>query len=435
MREMVMKTMNRKAPLTLSEEHNGLKTSRISAERFVFWCFLGVFLAMPIGTSPPLILGALGVCVWFFSGLALRVKSLLSLRWFWPVMAFITLPWIGLLYTPDPGGLGINYAGKTYYWIFCLVLASLSLEKPQLTWIIKAFLLGLAVNACAGIFQLAGIMAPKQGWFSGLTRGYISLGAYLPLGMLVCAFYFSHAEKRRHQAASLGLLFLFFFHLILLAGRTGYFTFILVFPLLPKTLFKRLSGWKIGAVCILIVGTMFFSPIVRQRMDLTFKQLLYHAQAERSKAWGREYTEHQDRFYYWRGAIEIFLEHPILGVGTGGYAVTLKGMRPESDPLISHPHNIFLYMAASFGVVGIVVLAWLFLEILRNGWKGRDGEIGYFVLSTGLVLLLNGVFNTTILEAGTLLLLSLAAGLQQAIPEFSEAREGTYHVSAQGEGH
>lgn len=401
----------------------GEKTG-VRSEWVIFWCFAGVFLTMPIGTSPPILFGALGALIWLFSGMFFQVKTLLRQRWLWPVIAFFLLTWAGLLYTPDPWGFGISYARKSYYWVFCLAIASCSFKRLEPRWLVYAFLFGLAINACVGILQLAGLIAPKQGWFSGLTRGYNTLTVYLVLAILICAFYFGQAREHGKRAGLVGLMTLYFFHLIIMEGRTGYLTFVILSPLLIKTLFKKLSAWKISLVSLLIVGAMLFSPIVRERIELTASQLKYHLTADPEKAWGKEYTVHQDRFYMWAGAIQLFLERPILGFGTGGYPASLKAARAPDDPVIAHPHNNILHMAASYGVVGILVLFWLFGEMFRNGWKEKDTLIGHLVLTSALVLFVNGLFNTTILDAGTLYLLSVVVGLQRALPEFS--REMTF---------
>lgn len=335
------------------------------------------------------------------------------------MIPFAILPWLGLIYTPDPWGFGIDYAGKTYYWLFCLALASLSFKNIELRWLIEAFLLGLAVNACVGIMQFAGVIAPKQGWFSGLTRGYNTLTVYLVLGILICAFYFREAEEQKKRFGLIVLMMLYFFHLIIMEGRAGYLTFILLFPFMIKTLFRKVSMWEIALVCVLIVGGMSFSPVVKKRIELTVSQLKYHMSAAPDKAWGREYTVHQDRFYMWKGAIQLFLENPLIGVGTGGYSASLKETRDSDDPVIAHPHNNILYMATSYGMIGIVLFIWLFWELLRNGWKEKNTLVGHLVLCAALVLFLNGLFNTTILDAGTVLLLTLVVGLQRASAGFS----------------
>jgi len=401
----------------------------LNSEGLVFWCFAGAFLTMPIGTSPPIIFGALGAFIWLFSGMAFHIKSFFKQSWFWPVIAFIVLPWVGLIYTPDPWGFGIDYAGKTYYWLFCLALASLSFKSVQPRWLINAFLLGLALNACVGILQFVGVVAPKQGWFSGLTRGYNTLTVYLVLAILICAFYMRDLEGWKKKSGLIGLMMLYFFHLIILEGRTGYLTFILLFPLLIKTLFRKLVFWKIGLACLLIIGGMYFSPVVQKRVNLTVKQIKYHMTAESDKAWGGEYTVHQDRFYMWVGAIEIFLEKPLIGTGTGGYPSTLKATRAPDDPVIAHPHNNILYMAASYGVIGILAFFWLFGEMLKNGWKERHTLVGHLVLCATLTLFINGLFNASILDAGTLLLLALVVGLERLMPKFGE-QSRVHHTAA-----
>ena len=50
-------------------------------------------------------------------------------------------------------------------------------------------------------------------------------------------------------------------------------------------------------------------------------------------------------------------------------------------------------MAVSFGIVGVAVLFWLFIEIIKNAWKNRETPLGYFLLSTSLVIFISGVFN------------------------------------------
>ena len=150
--------------------------------------------------------------------------------------------------------------------------------------------------------------------------------------------------------------------------------------------------------------------------------------AEGDGAWGKEYTKHQDRFFMWYGAIPIFLENPFLGVGTGGYQTAMKQRGKPGDPDMAHPHNNLLHMAVSYGIVGIIAYLWLFVEIIRNAWEQKETPVGFFVLSAAIVVFVSGLFNTTILDVGTLFLLAVAVGLQQAFPKFVSA--GNMHVEA-----
>ena len=55
--------------------------------------------------------------------------------------------------------------------------------------------------------------------------------------------------------------------------------------------------------------------------------------------------------------------------------------------------------------------------MIRNGWRQKDTFSGYFVLSTALITIISGLFNTQLLDAGMAFLLSVTAGLQEAFPE------------------
>lgn len=120
---------------------------------------------------------------------------------------------------------------------------------------------------------------------------------------------------------------------------------LLLLPVIIRNIFPKKNRFKIGIVSVLLMGLIFASPVVRMRAIQTIKQLNYHMNTEKSQAWGREYTDHQDRFYMWRSAVKIFWEHPLFGVGTGGYQTALKAKSVPDTPLIAHPHNDLLFMA------------------------------------------------------------------------------------------
>lgn len=418
---------------------------KINSERLLFYCFVGVFLTLPMGTSLPTICGVMTAVVWCFSGVAGRLRSsgasspmqketrgerrvsICRQAWLRPVFLLIALPWIGLLYTPDPANMGIQYAEKTYYWMYCLAIASLpfapfSASDPETGMpekFIYAFLIGLAINALVGTFQFSGILPMVKGrWYSGLERGYGTLTAYLVLGILITSYYFKAAKKRTMRFFFFFLMIFYFFHLSILEGRAGYFTVVMLSPLIVYNLFNQLNLLKISMACVLLVGLLCFSPIVRDRIALSIEQISYHLNANPDSAWGRQYSDKQDRFYMWYGAARIIKDNPVFGIGTGGYQKVLKEIGKPDDPLIAHPHNDLLYMTVSFGIMGIVAFFWFFGEILKNAWKERHTPRGFFVLSAALVLLTGGMFNTYLLDVGTIFLLSLVTGLQCGFHQF-----------------
>jgi len=43
-------------------------------------------------------------------------------------------------------------------------------------------------------------------------------------------------------------------------------------------------------------------------------------------------------------------------------------------------------MAVSFGLIGVFAILWFFWEIIKNAWSERDTPLGFFILSTALVI-------------------------------------------------
>ena len=399
---------------------NNIKNS-LSTDFLIYWLVCAAFLSVPLGTSPPVICGGLAALVWIFSGKPIKLRrAYIGKSWFWPVLVLIFLSWIGLLYTPDPAGFGIKFAKKTHYWLYAFVVASIPFSRFSSERLIKAFLLGMAINALVALLQLIGIFPILNKLASGLGLGYGAMAVNLPLGILMASLYFRDTNDKRKRILYGLLMGVYFFHLIILGGRAWFFTLSVVSPLIIRNLFGRFKILKMSLAYVAILGIMLLSPTVRDQLSRSIDQIKYHLNTDSDMAWGKEYSDQEHRLYMWRGAIQIFLEKPIIGAGTGGYPVVLQERGNPDWPQAAHPHNNFLYMAVSFGIVGILALIWFFWEMIRNAWEERHSPLGFFVLSTALVMLITGLFNTVIIDASTAFLLALATGLQNGFPKFAK---------------
>jgi O-antigen ligase len=371
------------------------------------------FFCLSLGTAPSTIAGALAAGIWLFSGIALQRRRIYAATYWWPVFALFILYWMGMIYTHDTTGIGLEYAEKTYYWLFGLSVAAISFQRFNPTRLVQAFMLGLGINVFAAIAQIVFQLPDKNNQHRGLGPDYSTLSAYLIVGIMMAVFFLNRERRAKLRMALVGLIGLYFFHFVILQSRASYVAFVLLAPFIGYTFFKRKKLLKTAGVCVLIPCLMMLSPIVRDRMATTVDQFNHHFYATDDSAWGNKYFAHEERLYLWNGALRIIKQNPWVGVGTGGYQTALNKLDSDPNvPLMAHPHNDFLYMAASFGIVGVAVFSWFLVVGLSNGWRRRKTAEGYFVLCVFLVMVATGLFNTQMLDVGTAFLISLAIGLQ-----------------------
>jgi O-antigen ligase len=282
-------------------------------------------------------------------------------------------------------------------------------------------MLGLALNVVAAIAQIVFHLPDKFNWHRGLGPDYSTLSAYLIVGIMMGFFFLRREGRTAFRVAILGSILLYFFHLVILQSRASYVAFVLLIPFIGLTFFQRRKWAKTAVICLLLPALMMISPIVRERLLLTISQVKYEFVGETQMSPGKTQAVPQDRFHMWHGAWEIFKDHPWIGVGPGAYRTALHARDGDSyASMIAHPHNNFLHMGVSYGLIGIVVFVWFLYVLIVSGWRNKDRPEGYFLLCVTLVMVTTGFFNTQILDVGTALLLSMAVGLQQAFGGHSD---------------
>ena len=80
------------------------------------------------------------------------------------------------------------------------------------------------------------------------------------------------------------------------------------------------------------------------------------------------------RLAVWRGTLAMTLDHPVLGVGLGNFKVHYPphARVAITEPVwgtplfVDHPHNEGLETAADLGIVGLGLLAWLGVRVVRR---------------------------------------------------------------------
>ncbi len=111
-----------------------------------------------------------------------------------------------------------------------------------------------------------------------------------------------------------------------------------------------------------------------------------------------------NRIYYWKVAWQMWLEHPVLGVGVSSFQdaykeMAVSGLVPEfiapdgrtfSEIEQTHAHNLVLMLISSTGLLGLGAFTWLFIAATCLVFKNM-GEFRYGLISWPAVLLVIGI--------------------------------------------
>lgn len=268
------------------------------------------------------------------------------------------------------------------------------------------FVAGVAVLDVIGFLGYLGLMGNERSvlplapmnmhhiWFANLN----ALGVYAALS---CLFF----EPRRFPPAVRGLLILFIVvsvsSILLSLSRTAWLGMLVTGIVLSFLYIQRKTVLVALFVAAVFGGALLyqFNPLVRDRVDVAITDIRVYASGDRERE-----TSLGDRFLMWHAAARMFLESPILGVGTGDYSSSMKnyvrqGAFPERLLQYNQPHNLYLYSLAINGLLGLTALLFLFYKIIRLHLPvRRNGEIGspytFLALAVAIHYLAAGLTET-----------------------------------------
>ncbi len=91
--------------------------------------------------------------------------------------------------------------------------------------------------------------------------------------------------------------------------------------------------------------------------------------------------------------LEIIKKYPALGVGVGNYIEALKDLYKLSPWQHQPPHNIYIFLAAELGILGLGLFLIILFEIVKSVWHKKTELLTFTLLTTIFVFLLIGLFD------------------------------------------
>jgi len=387
------------------------------AHRGALWMAVLIGFSIPISTALDNLLVAALLLLWIASGRYVEKWAVLRAN---PLVLFpcglFLLHLAGSLYSVGDGKDVLHALDKASVLLLIPVLISLAPARDFRDRALYAFMAAILLTLVLSFLLWMGVV--PEGGEDNIIKGgrqdptvfkkHITHGTLMAYGAFAFAVLARAAAKPAVKALLAVVAALAAFNvLVMVHGRTGQLVLIaLVLCLLFSWL--RWRGLLVAAAAgMAIAGTAYLAPSssFHGRVTATIVEF---------KDWqaGKPAQLKNMRLESWGNSVKIVREHPLVGVGTGGFAVAYaKQVEGTSMRALRQPENQYLLATVQLGVVGLAALLALFAVQWRLA--SRLATRADIDLARGLVITMavGCMFNSFLLDHTEALFYAWFSGL------------------------
>lgn len=288
-------------------------------------------------------------------------RRLVGLNRLWPIFALSGWMIFTLVFTPSRSygtWKAINFLGLAC--LGAMAGATINVERRTL-------------YQCLGVIIVAGTLKSVQSvlvFISGglqsavrftLTEAYLGVGRLAGASCLIGSYWFGCTKDSRQGLIAAMLVTVNLTGVVASGGRGPMFMLVpslavLLFAfgrgLLPRFPKRVLLLW--GAILVALVPVIV-SAGLSKKMLLRAGDLVLGM-----KSHGSLGASADTRLSLWRTSIDTLLQHPITGVGVGGFS-WVAGAQDDRF----YPHNLFLEIGCELGIPGLLLLISAILKLRR----------------------------------------------------------------------
>ena len=270
---------------------------------------------------------------------------------------------------------GLSLAKKMIDFALLLPILITTMHRENLSIYINAFLASIILSIFFSFLIFFGLIDSVS--TTSLTSQdnptpFMSHVSYTPF--LAISFYlifnrFLYINNKNTLALSFYaiLLLLITFNIFITGGRAGHIAFFALFTIALFQKYKfSLKAIFSSLIFILLISSLAFSfsDIFKNRFN---ESISFFTDAE-----SRNNTSTGLRITYWSNTLEMFSNNLLFGVGIGDFNREYRNINEINSPNIyptTNPHNMYLFVASTTGLVGIISLLSMFYLIYKDSKK------------------------------------------------------------------
>jgi O-antigen ligase len=368
----------------------------------LFWMFAWVLPALYFLFPTVMVLSnvmMLLVLVGF--ALTMSKNDLAAQYWSWParwLLAMVGMVLIGIFYTTAPWSWVEVNLGKYAKFVYAVVLMLLFSQQPVLQKrTLAAFVVAMLFILISTWLNVWFVLPWSVSKFPGWGLSHHVFGDYITQNVMMSFFVvlaFSKLKKPFFEAVNLMWLCAAVLAVVSIThlsdGRTGFLLLLAGLMSLLVVRFKRKQVWfAIILMVVLIIITLSSSKMLSDRFVLGWNEFV-NRDADVMTSIGH-------RVYNYKTTPQLVAESPLVGHGTGAYHVEICRFldKPEwCDMFRWHTHNQFLFFAADYGLVGVLLYVALLASLYRVAWRSNQPQAKVRLTALTSILIVDGMVNT-----------------------------------------
>jgi len=335
---------------------------------------IATFFTLPVSSTGKSISMALAIIAIVFNPENRQVfPEILKQAWCKWALALFAWALLACLWSPASMS-GKLFVVEKYSKLLYLPLLVAGLRDAKLRlYCLNAFLAATLLTSVIAIGKFYGYLSFLKVNPEHVFRNHIMTGFMVSFACYMALYFFARPRKSPLISLSyLTLALIYSWHVLFVnGGRTGYIIFFLLMTLLLVQLLplkKALVG--VLGIALLAVTLFQFNENINQRVNAIAHEWHNYQHNQKGSSVGFRLQFHDF-------AQKLFIQHPIFGNGTSSFTYNFRILNPipEWGHGLLEPHGQYWLTAAEFGVTGLILLAMLYLSLLKVIWRLHSTRI------------------------------------------------------------
>jgi len=330
-------------------------------EPFTLSLICGLAFFIPISTSVTGGLMLLILLSWCLGG---QLKAKLAYYWAHPlamvILSIFAVSLLSISYSVASWSEIVSRLKALMRFAYIPILSYYLQPNYAPRWVAMAFVSAMSLTLVLGMAKL-GLDWPIGLKYSdaAVFKSYIKTNFFMSIAAFM-VLYASYQWPRYRKGLVLLLALMVYYILFMSAGRVGYGV-LAILAIYSSYCWSKWRGLGIGVLVILgiMLGAYYGSPTFAARIKaMSYDWVLYEQGHIFESSLG-------SRWHFYIGSLKLMAQAPWFGWGIASFKAAYAPLVSQGFLATDNPHNEYLRWAVELGIVGLLLLGYLFYQQYR----------------------------------------------------------------------